>query len=120
VVRDFFHVDDLVDAALLAAVYDGPERVLNVGSGIGRSVRDVVASIDAIIGMNGARVICRPARAVDVPINVLDVSRIRRVLGWAPRTAWLDGLRDTADWLRLDGLAQAAAPGIAALAGRVA
>ncbi len=104
VVRDFFHVADLVDAALLAAVYRGPERVLNVGSGIGRSVRDVVGAIDAMLGMRGAEIIHRQGRAVDVPVNVLDVARIRRVLGWSPRIDWQDGLRGTADWLRSDWL----------------
>lgn len=100
VVRDFFHVGDLVDAAILAAGYIGPERVLNVGSGIGRSVLEVVAAIDALLGTAGAGVVHRPARPVDVPVNVLDITRIRRVLGWAPRIGWEEGLGDTALWLQ--------------------
>lgn len=100
VVRDFLHVGDMVDAALLAATYRGPERVLNVGSGIGRSVLEVLAAIDALLGTAGAGVVHRPARAVDVPVNVLDIARIRRVLGWAPRIDWQEGLGDTALWLQ--------------------
>jgi len=121
VIRDFFHVADLVDAALAAAAYGGRERVLNVGSGIGRSVRDVVGAIDAMLGLEGAEVVHRAGRAVDVPINVLDIGRIRRVLGWAPRMDWLKGLRDTADWIRLEWLAQepAAPPAAPALTGRL-
>jgi UDP-glucose 4-epimerase len=103
VVRDFFHVGDLVDAAILAAGYEGPERVLNVGSGIGRSVLEVVAAIDALLGTAGAGVVHRPARAVDVPVNVLDIARIRRVLGWVPRVDWQEGLGDTALWLQRQG-----------------
>ena len=103
VVRDFFHVGDLVDAAILAAGYLGPERVLNVGSGIGRSVLEVVAAIDALLGTAGAGVVHRPARAVDVPVNVLDIARIRRVLGWVPRVDWQEGLGDTALWLQRQG-----------------
>lgn len=100
VVRDFFHVGDLVDAAIMAAGYAGPERVLNVGSGIGRSVLEVVASIDALLGTAGAGMVQRAARAVDVPVNVLDIARIGRVLGWQPRIDWHEGLGDTALWLQ--------------------
>ena len=114
VVRDFFHVDDLVDAAILAAGYAGPERVLNVGSGIGRSVLEVVAAIDALLGTAGAGVVHRAARAVDVPVNVLDIARIRRVLGWRPRIDWQQGLGDTARWLQCQ--AQPGAARVAALA----
>jgi nucleoside-diphosphate-sugar epimerase len=32
--------------------------------------------------------------------NVLDIARARDVLGWAPRTEWMDGLQITADWIR--------------------
>ena len=100
VIRDFLHVDDVVEAMLHAAAYDGPHRVLNVGSGIGRSILEVVASVDDVLGMKGAEILYRHGRAVDVPANVLDVSLIRREFGWTARTDWLQGLRRTADWLR--------------------
>lgn len=103
VVRDFFHVDDMVSAMLAAVDYAGPARVMNVGSGIGHSVAQVVASIDAVLGMEGAPVVYRPGRAVDVPANVLDITLIGRELGWAPRVDWMDGLRATADWMRGQG-----------------
>jgi UDP-glucose 4-epimerase len=100
VVRDFLHVEDLVAAMLRAAVHAGEERLFNVGSGTGRSILDVVASVDAMLGLRGAEVHHRPSRPVDVPVNVLDITRIQRVLGWAPRTDWMAGLHGTAEWLR--------------------
>jgi UDP-glucose 4-epimerase len=100
VVRDFLHVEDLVEAMLRAAVHEGEERLFNVGSGTGRSVLEVVASVDAMLGLRGAAIRHRPARPVDVPVNVLDTTRIHRVLGWAPRVEWMAGLQGTADWLR--------------------
>jgi UDP-glucose 4-epimerase len=99
VVRDFLHVDDLVEAMLRAASYDGPHRVLNVGSGVGRSILEVVASIDTILGLEGAEILHKPGRDVDVPANVLDVSLIHREFGWMARTDWHQGLRRTAAWL---------------------
>ena len=35
VVRDFLHVDDVSDAFLAAVTYEGPHKILNVGSGVG-------------------------------------------------------------------------------------
>ena len=103
VVRDFLHVDDLVEPMLREVAYDGPHGVLNVGSGIGRSILEVVASVDRVLGLEGAGILHRCSRAADVPANVLDVSLIGRELGWAARTEWLQGLRGTASWLRRIG-----------------
>ena len=41
----------------------------------------------------------KPCRVTDVPENVLDISLIRREVGWTPRTDWMEGLRATAAWL---------------------
>jgi UDP-glucose 4-epimerase len=107
VVRDFLHVKDLVQAMLAAAQYDGPERVFNVGSGIGRSILEVLHEIDTVLGLKDAAIHHKSARPADVPVNVLDVGLIRRELGWVPQVDWREGLRGTADWLRQSGMTQA-------------
>lgn len=108
-VRDYLHVDDLTDAMLRAARYDGEARILNIGSGTGRSALDVVAAVDRALGVRDAPVLHRPARNADVPSNVLDASLAARELGWSARTAWPEGLSATADWLRRN-VAPAAEP----------
>ena len=99
VVRDYLYVGDLADAMLAASLYEGPEQVLNVGSGIGRSVLEVVALVCTALGQNPPSVIHKPGRRADVPTNVLDISRIQQTLGWSPRTDWMDGLHRTATWV---------------------
>jgi UDP-glucose 4-epimerase len=99
VVRDFLHVQDLAEAMLAAAGAEAPARVMNVGSGTGRSLLEVVRAVDTVLGLRDAEVVHRPARAVDVPVNVLDIALIRQELGWAPQVDWLDGLRGTVAWL---------------------
>jgi len=99
IVRDYLYAGDVAQALVAAAQYDGPAQVLNIGSGIGRSVLEVLDSVCEAIGQRPAAVRHQPARAADVPANVLDISLTQRELGWAPRTPWLAGLRRTADWI---------------------
>ncbi len=99
VVRDYLYVGDLAEAMLAASLYEGPEPVLNVGSGVGRSVLEVLDAVCQALQRRPVSVIHRPARRADVPANVLDITCIRQALGWQPRTDWMDGLRQTAAWM---------------------
>ncbi len=99
VVRDFIYVDDVVGALLEMAEHEGPHRVFNVGSGIGRSVNEVVSDVERVLDRGKLAVAYKPGRAADVPMNVLDITLIRRETAWSPRTDWFDGLRATAAWI---------------------
>jgi len=99
IVRDFVHIDDVVSAFLLAATYDGPHRVMNVGSGTGLSINQVASDIEAIAGTGNLERIYRAGRAADVPVNILDISLITRETPWRPRCSWHDGLHSTARWM---------------------
>jgi UDP-glucose 4-epimerase len=100
VVRDFLYVGDLAEAIARAACYNGPHQVINIGSGVGRSLLELVESVAVALDMPPATVNHKPARRGDVPSNVLDIARARETLAWAPRTEWITGLRLTADWIR--------------------
>ena len=78
--------------------YDGPHRVFNVGSGVGRSINAIVADLEGLIGHELPKAY-RVGRRAAVPVNVLDIGLIRRETGWSPRIAWLDGLQDTMRWM---------------------
>lgn len=88
-VRDFVHVDDVVDAMLAAgrAVISKPE-VVNVGTGIGTSI----GALAHAAGATGARFEPAP-RAADTDFLVADVSKARRLLGWEARVPLAEGLR---------------------------
>jgi UDP-glucose 4-epimerase len=99
VVRDFVYIDD-VNAALIAAADDfGSHRVYNIGSGIGRSLSEILAAVEAQLGAP-LNLVWRPARPVDVPVSVVDISRAREGLDWAPRVGFAEGLRRTIEWAR--------------------
>jgi UDP-glucose-4-epimerase GalE len=88
-VRDYIHVSDLVEAHVLALEQletKGESAVLNLGTGKGHSVKEVVDVVQQVIGRElPKRVAGR--RAGDPPVLLADPSRAERLLGWkASRT----------------------------------
>ncbi|SDO53931.1 UDP-glucose 4-epimerase [Methylobacterium phyllostachyos] len=100
VVRDFLHVDDVSDAFLAAVTYQGAHKILNVGSGVGLSVIQIIAELEAAFGRDRLPCVHKPSRAADVPANVLDTALIRSELGWQPRVPLREGLVSTIAWMK--------------------
>lgn len=99
VVRDFVFVGDLVDALEHAADDRSTERVFNIGGGQGRSLREVIAAIERLLGFR-LDIRWKPGRPLDVPVSVVAIDRAKSVLGWAPQTPFETGLELTIDWAR--------------------
>ena len=102
-VRDFVHVSDLAAAHVSALRYlseGGRSAALNLGTGQGHSVKQIVAAVERLSG-RAAPVKRGPRRPGDPSILVADVSRAFRVLGWTPKYATLDDIVATAlNWHR--------------------
>lgn len=97
-IRDYVHVTDLADAHVLGLRYlldGGGSMALNLGTGCGHSVREVVAAVERV---GGGPVPLReaPRRPGDPPALVADARRAREVLGWQPRYSELDAIVETA------------------------
>jgi UDP-glucose 4-epimerase len=97
--RDYLYISDLVDALELAAEIEPRERVLNVGSGRGTSLNELLRLIARTVGVQPA-VEYLPARAVDIPASVLDISRARAELYWSPKTEFAEGVAIAWAWIR--------------------
>lgn len=98
VVRDYLYIEDLVEALVLGGVTETRRKVLNVGSGRGVSLKDLISHIFQATDKDTA-VEYLPGRALDVPANVLDVERVREELGWIPQTGLSEGLAATWEWV---------------------
>jgi UDP-glucose 4-epimerase len=84
-IRDYIHVVDLVDAHLLAieAVEEGKHEIINLGSGTGYSVREVINAVEKMIGKE---IVTReePRRAGDPAVLIASNQRAWQRLGWRP------------------------------------
>ena len=85
-VRDYIHIEDLATAHLLAldAARASEHRVFNLGNGNGFSVREVIAAVGAVTGLE-IPVREAPRRPGDPPMLVAASDRIRSELGWEAR-----------------------------------
>ena len=91
-IRDYVHVSDLAEGHVRALELlrgSGESIPLNLGSGVGRSVREVIAVAETVT-RRPIPVVVRPRRDGDPSRLVADVSQAGRVLGWAPKKSALD------------------------------
>jgi dTDP-L-rhamnose 4-epimerase len=96
-VRDFVHVDDVAAANVSALLGTPPaERTLNVGSGIGVSLTDLVGVMGAAFGRAPDVELSARYRVGDIHSAVADISRARHAIGFMPRRTLDEGLRGLA------------------------
>ena len=97
-VRDYLYVDDVVEGNVLA-LDKGSGEMVNLGTGVGTSVNDIVRELAAITGFREGA-IHEPARPGEVQKIYLDATRAKQVLGWTPKVPFAEGLRRTVEWSR--------------------
>ena len=83
-VRDYIHIDDAIEGILRYIKYSGTKTILNLGSGKGSTIKEVVEEIENVAQMEFSSVTCLPIRSCDVEKNVLDISETQEILKWAP------------------------------------
>jgi UDP-glucose-4-epimerase GalE len=96
--RDYVHVTDLAAGHLQALDYlkrGGATTAVNLGTGRGFSVREVIAAAERV---TSRRIPLREAarRAGDPPVLVADATRARTLLGFAPRFNEIEPIVETA------------------------
>lgn len=93
-VRDFIYVDDAIDAIVSAGILADVPFLINVGSGEGHSLLDVVRVISEISGREP--LLCHePSRGIDIPVSILDGSLARQALRFLPQVPLRLGIEKT-------------------------
>jgi len=95
-IRDYIHVVDLIDAHILALenLTAGEHKIINLGSGGGYSVAEVVTAASKVLGRDipvevGAR------RSGDPAVLIADISLAAQILNWKPKHEIESMVRDT-------------------------
>jgi GDP-L-fucose synthase len=99
-VRDLIYVDDFLDGMLAAFErFEGFDAV-NIASGTGARVRDVLATLLEIAGRTGVEIRYDETKPQMIPVRLIDTARARERYGFAAPTPLRDGLARTLDWYR--------------------
>ncbi len=101
-IRDYIHVEDLVDAhvAVMDALKPGDTRFYNLGIGRGRSVKELIEAAKRVTGVD-FKVEMGPRRPGDPPRLFADASKIAHELGWQARVREIEPMIETAwRWFR--------------------
>ena len=100
-IRDYIHVEDLADAHVLAMEYlmeKKTSQILNCGYGHGTSVREVIATMKKVTGID-FKVFETQRRSGDIACLIADNSKIKKVLNWMPKRNDLELIcRSAFDW----------------------
>ena len=98
--RDFVHVNDIVQANLLALETNkGDYEAMNVGTGRPTSVKQISGLLAAGLGKDIRPDIVGKYREGDIRHCVADISKIKRLLGYEPKVTLENGMEELLGWV---------------------
>jgi len=98
-VRDFIHASDLAKGLLLAVEKYAACDPVNIASGNAVTTRELAQTVLDVVGSK-AKLEFDPSKPTALRERRVDISKARKVLGFAPSISLHEGLADTVDWYR--------------------
>ena len=95
-VREFLYVDDLAEACLHLMNNYGESKIVNIGTGVGITIRELAMRVGTVVGYDGD-IIYDATKPDGTPVKVNDVSFLNS-LGWKASTDLDTGLQRTYAW----------------------
>jgi GDP-L-fucose synthase len=108
-VRDLIYIDDFIDGLMLAFKDGAPHLAVNISSGQGVSVRQILETAIAADGFDGADVHFDASKPSTIPFRLIDNTFARTQLGFCPKVPLAEGLRRTLEWYKANPFREAAA-----------
>jgi len=102
-IRDYIHIMDLADAHISALEYlfsnkkNNNYNVFNVGTGEGKSVKEVIDSFNKVSGKK-LQYDVRPRRKGDVISAFADISKAKKILNWTSKVSFEDAILSAWNW----------------------
>jgi GDP-L-fucose synthase len=97
-VRDFLHVEDLTLGCMLATEKYATCQPINIGYGQTSTVREIVEAILRAADYSDAKLVFNSDRPTTIPKRMVDITKAREILGFAPQRTLEEGLADTVRW----------------------
>ncbi|MGA8849126.1 MAG: NAD-dependent epimerase/dehydratase family protein [Dehalococcoidia bacterium] len=94
-IRDFAYSRDVAEGVLLALHYGTKSHFVNLGSGRGYSIKELVETLHSFIGFNYK---FDNTKSSGFPRRVMDISLAKKLIHYDPTTTLLDGLKQTWNW----------------------
>ncbi len=99
-VRDVIHVDDMVEAMVLSVGRTQGYVALNIGSGGGHTVKEILSTLLDVDGYGDAEVVLDRSKPSMIPIRLVDTSLAEAEIGFKARVDLREGLTRAAEWYR--------------------
>lgn len=99
VVRDFIYIDDAIRAITNIVNSENKHHIFNLGCGHGTSIKEVLEAVESALGLK-MNIVYKEGRAVDVPVNYLDISRYEKYNGKLNPISLEEGIKRTADFMK--------------------
>lgn len=99
VIRDFIYIDDAIRGIEKIVSGTNKYRTFNLGCGYGTSIKSVLETIQNELNCD-MKIVFKPVRKVDVPVNFLDISRYEKCFGQLNPMSLTEGIRKTAQFMK--------------------
>jgi UDP-glucose 4-epimerase len=99
-IRDYIYISDLVDATLAVSENDSSHnQIFNVGSGIGHPLSEIIDEIELVLG-DKLDFTDNNFGIENVSRIVLDVTKIKKTVGWSSKITLKEGIRLHNKWIK--------------------
>jgi len=94
-IRDFAYNRDVAEGVILALYYGTDSGFVNLGSGQGYTIKELVETLNHFIDFNYKFDTTKPS---GFPRRIMDISLAKRIIHYNPSTSLIDGLKETWEW----------------------
>lgn len=98
--KDFLYIEDFIEGLLMAFEKSDGREPLNIASGQSANIREVLGEILMATDYMDAAVQYDTSQPTMIPKRLIDISRMREVTGWLPRTSLKHGIINTVAWYK--------------------
>ena len=99
-IKDFIHIDDLIEGMLLAMEKIKTFTPINIASGAACTIKQALQAMIEADGYTDARIVFDASKPTMIPKRLIDASMARQVLGFEAETSIAEGLKKTMQWYR--------------------